>query len=169
MCIVYSVFITKLVNTNIRFKDHFMYKQISLYCIIYICTLNPCTCSSSVLKYHVLFVGSLPINEILFYMCVHVHIHLSAYCVDHRRGQVVIKLDIRHQILLEFLSIFIFSNKILYFSKRKNPYILLFQFGHFPIILYMYICMQSSPFRGGQYNLKKNTNGPDYRAFLIKQ
>lgn len=167
MCIVYSVFITKLVNTNIRFKDHFMYKQISLYCIIYICTLNPCTCSSSVLKYHVLFVGSLPINEILFYMCVHVHIHLSAYCVDHRRGQVVIKSDIRSY--LNFYLFLFLAIKYNILVKEKIHIFSFFQFGHFPIILYMYICMQSSPFRGGQHNLKKNTNGPDYRAFLIKQ
>lgn len=167
MCIVYSVFITKLVNTNIRFKDHFMYKQISLYGIIYICTLNPCTCSSSVLKYHVLFVGSLPINEILFYMCVHVHIHLSAYCVDHRRGQVVIKSDIRSY--LNFYLFLFLAIKYNILVKEKIHIFSFFQFGHFPIILYMYICMQSSPFRGGQYNLKKNTNGPDYRAFLIKQ
>lgn len=167
MCIVYSVFITKLVNTNIRFKDHFMYKQISLYCIIYMCTLNPCTCSSSVLKYHVLFVGSLPINEILFYMCVHVHIHLSAYCVDHRRGQVVIKSDIRSY--LNFYLFLFLAIKYYILVKEKIHIFSFFNLGHFPIIVYMYICMQSSPFRGGQYNLKKNTNGPDYRAFLIKQ
>lgn len=165
MCIVYSVFITKLVYTNSRFKEHFyMYKQISLYCIIYICTLNPCTCSSSVLKYHVLFVGSLPINEILFYMCVHVHIHLSAFCVDHKRGQVVIKLDIRSY--LNFYLFLFLAIKYYILVKEKNPYILLFQFGHVPIILYMYICMQSSPFRGGQYNLKEKYKWPRLSSTL---